>query len=336
MTTDFAVGLNKFLVNYLPLQKGCSPNTIDTYRYSFIFFLQFLQKEKDLMPDSVSISELTKTNVLGFLSWMEIQRGICAYTRNQRLAAIFSFCRFLMGEFPEYMVEYQRILSIPFKRHEEVPISYLTKEGMRLILSTVDADGEFGERDFLIMSFFLTMGLRVSEVATLIANDIFLDKPYKLLVHGKGKKLRYVPLAKDLVPDVRKYMAEQRLDRPENIAKPLFSNHMGMPLARQGLDYIVKKYATRARSIDHSLIPDDLSCHKLRHSLAMSLLEDDVPLIYIRDILGHASVQTTEIYAKASSSKKKQAIENNAAAIVSKEEPLWVGNENLLNWLKHL
>jgi len=336
MTTNFAVGLHKFLVNYLPSQKGCSPNTIGTYRYSFMFFLRFLSDVKGVKPDSVSIAELTRKNVLEFLEWLETQRGICASTRNQRLAAIFSFCRFLLAEFPEYIVEYQGIFSIPFKRHEEPPISYLTKDGMRLLLSTVDTDDVAGERDYLILSFFLSMGLRVSEITVMIANDVFLGKPSKVLIHGKGSKLRYVPLAAELVPFVRGYMARRKLDRPENLANPLFINHMGTPFSRQGIDYIVRKYAEKARQIDPSLMPDDLSCHKLRHSLAMSLLDDGVPLIYIRDILGHASVQTTEVYAKASSQKKRQAIEANASAIISEEEPAWVGNDNLLDWLRNL
>ncbi len=336
MTTNFAVGLNKFLINYLPSQKGCSPNTIDTYRYSFMFFLRFLSDEKGVKPDEVSIAELTRENVMEFLSWLEAERGICASTRNQRLAAIFSFCRFLLSEFPEYIVEYQRILSIPFKRHQEVPISYLTKDGMKLLLSTIATDSEAGKRDYLIISFFLTTGLRVSEITGMIANDVFLEKPCKVLIHGKGSKLRYVPLAKDLVPAVREHMTQRKLDKPENLSKPLFTNHMGLQFARQGIDYIVRKYASKAKVINPVLIPDDLSCHKLRHSLAMSLLDDGVPLIYIRDVLGHASVQTTEIYAKASSHKKRQAIEANASALISQEEPVWVGNDNLLDWLRKL
>lgn len=336
MTTNFAVGLNRFLINYLPSQKGCSPNTIDTYRYSFMFFLRFLSEEKGVKPDAVSISELTRENVVEFLSWLETERGICASTRNQRLAAIFSFCRFLLSEFPEYIVEYQRILVIPFKRHEEVPISYLTKDGMKLLLSMIVPDNEAGKRDYLIISFFLTMGLRVSEIIGIIANDVFLGNPSKVLIHGKGSKLRYVPLAKDLVPSVREHMVQRKLDRPENLSKPLFTNHMGLQFARQGIDYIVRKYAAKAKVINPSLIPDDLSCHKLRHSLAMSLLDDGVPLIYIRDVLGHASVQTTEIYAKASTHKKRQAIEANASALISQEEPIWVGNDNLLDWLRKL
>lgn len=241
-----------------------------------------------------------------------------------------------MSEFPEYIIEYQRIFSIPFKRHREVPISYLTKDGMKLFLSTIDTSSKFGKRDYLIMSFFLTMGLRVSEITGIIANDVFLTKPFKVLIHGKGNKTRYVPLTETLAPAVREHMALHKLDRPENLSKSLFLNHMGMPFARQGIDYIVKKYANKARILNPILIPEDLSSHKLRHSLAMSLLEDGVPLIYIRDVLGHASVQTTEIYAKASSMKKKQAIEANATVIIEHEQPLWVGNESLLEWLKKL
>ena len=94
------------------------------------------------------------------------------------------------------------------------------------------------------------------------------------------------------------------------------------------------KYANKARKRDPKLIPDKLSCHSLRHSKAMHLLQAGVNLVYIRDILGHASVQTTEIYARADSKQKREAIEKAYVDVVPKEEPIWGNDKNLLSWLK--
>jgi site-specific recombinase XerD len=115
---------------------------------------------------------------------------------------------------------------------------------------------------------------------------------------------------------------------------PLFSNSKKEKLTRAGINHIVHKYANMAREKNSSLIPDKISCHSLRHSKAMHLLQAGVNLVYIRDILGHVSVQTTEIYARADSRQKRVALEKAYVDVHPNEQPLWENNESLLSWLK--
>ena len=128
-------------------------------------------------------------------------------------------------------------------------------------------------------------------------------------------------------------MSEKGLLEPSANMYPLFSNHRKEKFTRAGVNYILDKYAKQARIKNPTLIPEPLSCHSLRHSKAMHLLQAGVNLIYIRDILGHSSIQVTEIYAKADSKQKREAIEKAYANVIPKEAPLWQTDGDLLEWL---
>jgi site-specific recombinase XerD len=106
-------------------------------------------------------------------------------------------------------------------------------------------------------------------------------------------------------------------------------------LTRAGVGHVLQQYAHMARNKNPSLIPDKISCHSLRHSKAMHLLQAGVNLVYIRDILGHESVQTTEVYARVDSKHKRDAIEKAYSDVINKEVPEWNNNENLITWLKN-
>jgi site-specific recombinase XerD len=333
-TTDFALYLNKFFTVYLPNESGSTPTTIDSYRYAFILYLTCTQERLHIIPDKIQISDLTHKNVLLFLEWLQEQRQNGIATRNQRQAAINSFVRFLMYEFPEHLDEYQRILGIPIKKAPQKEISYLKTDGVKLLMDQVNLRSSSGLRDYVILSFLYTAGLRVSELINIRVKDLSLYVPYTLLVHGKGQKSRYVPLMKNIIPLIQKYLAQERYDRQEKLDEWLFKNHMNTQFTRQGINYLVGKYAKRAREINMEIIPENFSPHKMRHTAAMELVDSGVDLIYIRDLLGHVSVKTTEVYAKADARKKREAIEAASKEIVPAEVAEWDNNTDLKQWLK--
>lgn len=334
--TNFAVYLNKFFTTYLPSDRGSSPQTIDSYRYSFILFLSFLQEDRHVSPDKVDISHLTCSTVTAFLGWLQKSRSNGTATRNQRQAALNSFVRFLMYEFPEHLDEYQRILGIPIKKAPQKEISYLKTAGAALLIGKVDMSRANGLRDYVMLSLMYTTGIRVSELIQIRVRDLSLQEPCTLLVHGKGQKSRYVPLLHSMVSYLEKYIAQKRYDRPEKLDEWLFKNHMNEKFTRQGISYLVGKYAKMARKTAPEIIPKDFSPHKMRHTTAMQLVESGVDLIYIRDLLGHVSVKTTEVYARADAMLKRQAIEAASKEIVPTEEAQWVNNSGLRDWLKNL
>lgn len=333
--TNFALYLNKYFIEYLPNTCGSSPQTIDSYRYSFILFLTYMQGEHHVSADRVDISDLKYENIISYLSWLQGTRSNGISTRNQRQAALNNFIRFLMYEFPEHLDEYQRILSIPVKKAPQKEISYLKTEGVALLISQVDLNRQNGLRDYVILSLLYTSGIRVSELIQIRIKDLSLQEPFTLLVHGKGQKSRYVPLMRSTIHFIQKYFAQKRYDRPESLNEWLFKNHMNESFTRQGINYIVRKYTKMARKIDPNMIPVDFSQHKMRHTTAMGLVESGVDLIYIRDLLGHVSVKTTEVYARADAMHKREAIEAASKEIVPQEEAEWDNDSNLKDWLKN-
>lgn len=333
--TNFAVYLNKYFTDYLPNTCGSTSQTIDSYRYSFILFLTYMQDEYHVSADRVDISDLTYENIVSYLNWLQQIRSNGISTRNQRQAALTSFIRFLMYEFPEHLNEYQKILGIPVKKTPQKEISYLKTEGVSLLISQVNLNRQNGLRDYVILSLLYTTGIRVSELIQIRVKDLALQEPFTLLVHGKGQKSRYIPLMRSTIPIIQKYLVQKGYDRPERLNEWLFKNHMNEPFTRQGINYIVGKYTKMARKIAPDMIPADFSPHKMRHTTAMGLVESGVDLIYIRDLLGHESVKTTEVYARADAMHKRQAIEAASKEIVPPEEAKWDNDSNLKDWLKN-
>jgi len=333
-STKFAFYLNKYFTVYLPNTRGCTPSTIDSYRYAFILFLSFMD-DKKTPADEIEVSDLTYKLVLEFLAWLQEKRGNSIATRNQRQAAINSFIRYLMYELPDYLAEFQLILKIPVKKAPQKEISYLKTDGVKLLIGQIDTLESAGLRDLAMLTLLYTTAIRVSELINIKVKDVSLSAPPTLLAHGKGQKSRYVPLIKEAVVILQSYIGRLGLDNDKSLNEWLFKSHLREKFTRQGVNYIVKKYVAKARAVDTVLVPDDFSPHKMRHSSAMGLVDSGVDLIYIRDLLGHVSVKTTEVYAKADVARKREAIEAASKEIVPEEVPEWESNVRLKDWLKN-
>lgn len=333
--TDFSYYLTSFLSKYLPSEVGASKNTIASYRDTFILFLTFLKNVKGMPADRLTLSMITKDIAVEYLEWTENERCCSAATRNVRLAAIHSFAHFLQYQNPDNLVEWQRILSIPVKKTEKKIINYLTLDGIKTLLKMPDQSTAAGRRDLALLTLLYDTGARVQELIDLTPSQLRFDKPYTIKLVGKGNKARIVPLMEPTKLLLKRYMEEQRLVESSANMYPLFFNKQKQKLTRAGVNYILAKYKDKARKKDNLLIPDALTCHCLRHSKAMHLLQAGINLVYIRDLLGHSSVQITEIYAKVDSRQKREAIEKAYTEVTPKESPDWQQNHGLLDWLKN-
>ena len=334
--TDFARELSRFLGLHMPSQRGSSANTISSYRDTFVLLLAYMRDELGVLAESVTLSDLDAEVVVGFLDWLEDARGCSAATRNVRLAALRSFAAFLQYEQPHMMSQWQRVLSIKAKKAPKPAVCYAKADGIRLLLEQPDVTTGPGRRDLALMSLMYDAAARVSEVCDLTPKSVRLDKPPTLTIVGKGEKVRVVPLSSDDASILSAYMEENGLLLPENNCRPLFPNRSGGKLTRAGVGYILRKYVSLAREVDPSLIPEGFSCHSMRHSRAMGLLEADVNLVYIRDLLGHSSVTTTEVYARTDGRRKREAIEQASGSVSKGLEPVWLENGDLLKWLESL
>ena len=332
--TDFAICLNRFFTDYLPNKRGSSPRTIDSYRYAFIFLLEFYESILGIKAEKLDLTKVNYESLLQYYSWLQDEKGVSISTRNQRQAAINSFIHFLMYERPEYLSECQRILGIPVKKAPQKEISYLKTDGVSALMAAVDTKKTNGLRDYVMLMLLYTTGIRVSELITLRVRDVSLHEPCTLVVHGKGNKSRYVPLLKESVPVIQNYLDSCFKGGFIDTSEWLFLNHMKEPFTRQGVNHLIGKYRDLARETYPDLIPDDLSPHKMRHTAAMELVNSGVDLIYIRDMLGHVSIRTTEIYARTDAKLKREAIEAASREIVPPEEAVWDNDEDLKAWLR--
>jgi len=331
--TDFSKYLTNFLTRYLSHERGASTNTITAYRDTFVLLIMFMEQKK-IKAHKLTLEKITKEVVVEFLDWIQTKRKCCNSTRNARLAAIHSFFRYLQYQNPDNLYGYQKILSIKMKKAEEVPMCYLSIDGITLLLQQPDTTTPKGRRDLALLSLMYDTGSRVQELIDLTPSMIRLDKPSTIRITGKGNKTRIIPMLEGQVNLLQNYMNEHKLLEPHANLYPLFYNSRQEKLTRAGVNHILIKYAGIARMKDSKLIPEKISCHSLRHSKAFHLLQAGVNLVYIRDILGHVSVQTTEIYAKADSRQKREAIEKAYVDVHPKENPTWLTNNNLLEWLK--
>ena len=334
--TCFARYMSKYLTEYLPGIQGVSYNTIASKRDAYILLLKYLDDTQNIKAEDVDIPLLSRETIIKYLEWLEKSRGSSVSTRNIRLAAIKSLFSYIQTQTPDYIYQCQQILSIPRKKEPGHTLEYLTVEGIKSVFDAVDASSRKGLRDLTLLSLMYDSAARVQEIADLSVNDFRAEKPSTLRLTGKGSKTRIVPLMSTTSDLVSKYISIYHPSYRGEYNVPLFSNRKKEKLTRAGIAYILKKYIKIAREKQPDLIPETVSPHGLRHSKSMHMLQAGVPLIYIRDFLGHSEISTTEIYARCDSEQKRKAIENTCPSITKSETPMWQKDTSLLGWLQSL
>jgi len=335
--TDFAKTLTRYLTDFLPGQRNVSPNTILSYRDTFKQYLIFMQKEQRIKPERISLTTLTVRNIKDFLQWLETSQNVGISTRNQRLAAIHSFFRYAQTENPEILFESQKILGIPFKKKQQPTIPHLSMNQLAYLLEQSDVSTKRGRRDLALMAVLYDIGARVQELIDLKVYEVRLAPPATITLTGKGNKKRNVPIMAKTRNLLEGYLAENHLLENGRQQSPLFHNSRYQAFTRPGITYILNKYFKQAKlSHINEAFPDRLHPHMLRHSKALHLLESGVNLIYIRDLLGHVSVTTTERYLKLDTELKRKALEAAYPQVVSQDAPVWEENTNILQWLQAL
>ena len=227
------------------------------------------------------------------------------------------------------------MISIPVKKTEKPLVQHLTPEAMKLRLEQPNRHSAKGRRDLTLMSTLYDTGARVQEIIDVTVCDVILDTPAVIMLTGKGKKTRRVPIMKNTIKLLQVYLSENKLDEDRKSQYPLFTNNQHNKLTREGISYIIAKYAKSARD-SSTIVPPKVKPHMFRHSKAMHLLHAGVNLIYIRDFLGHVDEKTTEIYSRTDTEVKRKAIENAYPDLIDSDLPDWNRDQELLSWLADL
>lgn len=327
--------LSKFLTDHLAGERDLSAQTIASYRDAVKLLLTWFRDVEGTPPERLRLADLDRVRVLSFLDWLEAERGNSAATRNQRLAVIKSFARYTAVERPEFLDQATQILAIKQKKTSAPDMGHLTAEEVKALLAEPDPATARGLRDMVLLSTLYDTAARVQEICDLNASDIRTARPMVVTLRGKGSKTRRVPLMDSTAHLVTDYLA-RRAPHPGvgADADPLFNGPNQTRLTRWGVTKVLARHVQSLRRRDPGYAAGvNVTPHVIRRTRAMHLLQAGVNLIYIRDLLGHADVSTTEIYARADTEAKRIAIESAYQSLTPEPMPDWTADQDLLKWL---
>lgn len=302
--TPIAPHISAFLREYLPGQKSASQHTCDTYAYGFQLLFEYVSSRLMVKPSDLMLEQIEAGLVMDFLAHLEEERGNSPATRNARLAAIKAFMRFVEHRVPSCLDQCRRVLAIPVKKTDTHVVQYLTPAEVQAILDVPDLTTRAGVRDRAMLHLCFAAGLRVSELIALPVDALDLQVP-SVRIMGKGRKQRILPLWKQTAADLRAWLAL----RGTPACTELFVNARGGPLSRSGCEYILRKHADEAVTHCSSLAGKRISPHVLRHSCAMMVLQATGDVRKVSLWLGHANMQTTEVYLRADPTEKLEAMD---------------------------
>src|SRR5574337_181303 len=302
--THFAPLLERFFTERLMQQRQASPHTISSYRDTFRQFLKFVHQRLHKPPSDLSLEEIDAPLIVAFLDDLEKRQGLSVRSRNLRLTAIHSFFRYLAFEEPAHGAQIQRVLAIPAKRFTRTLVAFLTRAEVDALLAAPDQHTWSGLRDYAFMLVAVQTGLRLSEMTGLRREDLVLGTGAHLRVIGKGRKERCTPLAKSTVAVLKAWLCEPQRGEGD----VLFPSAKCGRLSVHGVQYLLNKHRLAASTLCPSLKQKRVTVHRLRHTMAMDLLQAGVDRSVIALWLGHESVETTQIYLDATLAMKEQAL----------------------------
>lgn len=328
--------MKRFFNEYIISVRNLSRNTLKSYRDTFRLLVKHMHSENRIPPEKLLVSDISKERVIAFLNDLQTHRGISNSTRNQRIAAVQSFAKYLALQAPEHVEWCREMRSIPKKQAEKKLITYLEKNEMDALLDLPDKSTAQGRRDYALLLFLYNTGVRAEEAASLKVSALTLpsrksDKTIPVVsILGKGRKTRRCPLW-DKTTEVLLALIKGR--KPEG---PVFINRLGQPITRFGIYEMVRRYGKLLEDKMPSVRDKRISPHTIRHTTATHLLQAGVDINTIRAWLGHVSVNTTNIYAEVNLEMKAKALQSCSPETSSKKKIKWETDENLLSFLENL
>jgi integrase/recombinase XerD len=284
-------------LRYIKFEKRLSNNSIEAYEHDFDEFSHFIMRHWDIVPEAVVTEHVER-----YLAWL-YGEGRSSSSQARRLSGVKSFYNFLLLT--------DRVSQLPTEgvaapKAERMLPDTLTLEEIDSMLATFDIRTAKGCRDSAIVEVLYSCGLRVSELTSLRLQDLFFGEGY-IRVIGKGDKQRIVPVSSAARDKIQLYM---EFRRPKRVSEAtLFLNNRGTPLTRVMVFNVIKAAACSAG------ITKQISPHTLRHSYATHLLEGGANIRQVQELLGHESIETTEIYTHLDSRRLRGVVEDSFADI---------------------
>ena len=321
--------LRRFLSEHIVTERNLARNTRKSYRDTFSLLLRFVSRKVRKPVDRLVVRDLTSWHVLQFLTHLEEDRGCSARTRNQRLAAIRAFARFIGSRDPAFVEWCGHIRAITSKKSMPPPVGWLTKAEMEAMLAVPDRKTRRGRREYALLLFLYNTGARVSEATELKVRDLQIGRGNSghdlATLHGKGGKTRQCPLW----AETERVLADENLGRPLDDA--VFISRLGKSFTRFGVYRLIERCAAQVPELaDRTVTP-----HVIRHTTACHLVLAGVDINTIRAWLGHVSISTTNIYAEIDLTLKANAV---ALCEVGQSKPSrsWKEDKDLMSFLSAL
>lgn len=333
---NIALPIHHFFEEHLVSQRGLSSNTVLSYRDTMKLLLQFAVGQCRKSCTDLTVNDLTPELVRRFITHLSGVRKNTAGTSNARLAAIHAFFRYLSITDPRLIAQCQSILAIPFKRHSRPILGYLEQEEVLHIFRHIDVKKPRGKRDDALLRLLYNTGARAQEIVDLNVNHIRFSRPYYVRIRGKGRRERTCPLWTETVQAIKTSLEDRRVRLSDNVA--LFLNAKGERLSRYGLRHMITERVTAAGETCPSLLTRRVTPHTFRHTTAMHLLQSGVDLNMIRSWLGHASIETTNMYIEIDLEMKQKTLQSCEKLLpkTGKRGPSWRRDPSVLDWLSTL
>jgi site-specific recombinase XerD len=324
--------LQAFFQDWMGGQRNLSRHTVLSYRDTWRLFLRFVASRKGRAVAQLTLADLSEAETLAFLQHCEQDRHTSIGTRNCRLAALRAFFRLVTDREPTVAGDCAAILRIPTKRTSKPALCYLDEDEVTAILRQPDRATVEGQRDHALLSFLYNTGARIQEALNVCPSALRLDPPTQVRLVGKGRKERICPLWPETVDLIRALLRRQ----PRAPDEPIFVNRFGRPLGAAGVRFKLHHYVQRAAQQVTSLTSKHVTPHTFRHSVAVVLVSAEVDVTVIRSWLGHAHLDTTNHYARATLETKRAALERVDPSARPGKPPRWKRNPELLAWLDAL
>ena len=324
--------LHAFFHEWMGKQRNLSRHTVCSYRDTWKLFLRFAAGRKRREIALLLLADLQAGEVLAFLEYLEKDRKVSIGTRNCRLAAIHSFFAFVAYREPLAIAQCAEVAHIPVKKTSRPAMCYLDADEITAILREPDRSSPEGQRDHALLAFLYNTGARIQEALDVCPRAIRFESPAQVELLGKGRKSRICPLWPETVVVLKALLKRQ----PRADDEPLFVNRYGQPLGAAGVRFKLKHYVQAATRHVPALAKKRVTPHTWRHSVGVQLVAAGVDVTVIRDWLGHARLDTTNLYARANLETKRKALEQVDPSTKPGRPPRWRRDPEILTWLDSL
>lgn len=328
-TRSLGPWLRRFLTEHIVSERNLALNTQRSYRDTFALLLPFVSGKVRKPVDRLAVRDVSAGRVRQFLAYVEDVRGCSVQTRNQRLAVVRTFARFVANHDPAHIEWCAEIRAVPSKRSMPEPLSWLSLDEIEAMLSVPNRKKRGGRTEHALLLFLYNTGARVSEAAQLKWRDLVMaarnGRHPLATIHGKGGKVRQCPLW----PRTASALEELVVGQESAEGDAVFLSRHRRPYTRFGVYRLVERCAARVPA----LAGRKVTPHVLRHTTACHLLKAGVDINTVRAWLGHERLDTTNIYAEVDLEMKAKAL---ALADVADPTPgrPWKEDKGLIAFLK--